>query len=106
LLAFTIALALNHYEKRLELVVGEANALGTGHLRTGILDQPEPLRSAMRFYTQLRLAYGHQWGPAAAETAGNLLNGVKPNTDSFRGDWTQPSGRPTVAQSRGQPLGI
>jgi len=70
LLAFTFGPALDHYEKRRELVVTEANALGTAYLRTGVLDQPEELRSLMRSYTQQRLAYGHQWGAAAAETAG------------------------------------
>ena len=69
LLAFTFGLALDHYEKRRELVVTEANALGTAYLRTGILDQPDQLRSLLHSYTQQRLAYGHSWGTAAAEAA-------------------------------------
>jgi len=69
LLAFTFGLALNHYEKRRELVVTEANALGTAYLRADLLDQPEQLKSLMRAYTQERLAYGHSAGAAADTVA-------------------------------------
>jgi hypothetical protein len=40
LLAFTFGMALNRYETRRELVMQEANAIGTAYLRTQLLDEP------------------------------------------------------------------
>jgi hypothetical protein len=68
LVAFSFGMALNRYEARRELVVTEANALGTAYLRTAILDDPAKLRRLMLLYAQARLAYG-QVGGGAAKTA-------------------------------------
>lgn len=57
LIAFTFGLALDRYETRRELVVTEANALGTAWLRTGLVEQPEPLRAALRDYTKARVDF-------------------------------------------------
>lgn len=57
LIAFTFGLALDRYETRRELVVTEANALGTAWLRTSLLDNPAPLRAALRDYTRARVAF-------------------------------------------------
>jgi len=40
LLAFTFGMALNRYEARRELVMKEANAIGTSYLRAQLLDEP------------------------------------------------------------------
>jgi hypothetical protein len=40
LLAFTFGTALNRYENRRELVIQEANAIGTSYLPTQLLDEP------------------------------------------------------------------
>jgi hypothetical protein len=40
LLAFSFGMVLNRYETRRELVVQEANAIGTAYLRTQLLDEP------------------------------------------------------------------
>jgi len=40
LLAFTFGMALNRYEARRDLVVKEANAIGTAYLRAQLLDEP------------------------------------------------------------------
>jgi hypothetical protein len=40
LLAFCFGMVLNRYETRRELVVQEANAIGTAYLRTQLLDEP------------------------------------------------------------------
>lgn len=40
LLAFTFGMALNRYESRRELVMKEANAIGTAYLRAQLLDEP------------------------------------------------------------------
>jgi hypothetical protein len=59
LLGFTLAMALTRYDQRKQLVVDEANDIGTTSLRAGLL--PEPYGSeAMRLlaeYADARLAY-------------------------------------------------
>src|SRR4029078_11578027 len=40
LLAFSFGMVLNRYETRRELVVQEANAIGTAYLRSQLLDDP------------------------------------------------------------------
>jgi hypothetical protein len=40
LLAFSFGMVINRYETRRELVVQEANAIGTAYLRTQLLDEP------------------------------------------------------------------
>lgn len=57
LIAFTFGLALDRHETRRELVVTEANALGTAWLRTDLVDNPEPLRDALRDYTKARVDF-------------------------------------------------
>ena len=66
LLVFMIGIATNRYDRRRELVVREANAIGTTYLRAGYLDEPyrTDLRERLREYTGIRLA--------AAADAGNL----------------------------------
>jgi hypothetical protein len=73
LVAFTFGLALSRHETRRELVVAEANALGTAYLRTSELDQPQRLRVLLRAYTQERLAFGRNAGEAQAAAARRAL---------------------------------
>lgn len=60
LIGFTFSLALHRYDTRRELVVTEANALGTTWLRTQLLDSPdrEALQEMLRRYVDARVAYG------------------------------------------------
>jgi hypothetical protein len=60
LIAFTFGLALNRYETRRELVVAEANAIGTAFMRVQVLDPTERERMSrlLTRYAQTRLAYG------------------------------------------------
>lgn len=44
LLGFTYSLAINRYEERRQLVVAEANAIGTAYLRAQLLDAPHRQR--------------------------------------------------------------
>ncbi|MFL6735391.1 MAG: hypothetical protein ACJ8EY_11945 [Sphingomicrobium sp.] len=44
LLAFSFGMVLNRYELRRELVILEANAIGTAYLRTQLLDEPHRSR--------------------------------------------------------------
>jgi len=58
LLAFVSSIAVNLYNERLELVLAEADAIGTTYLRAGYLDQPISTKSQKLLveYTELRLA--------------------------------------------------
>lgn len=69
LLGFTFALALNRYENRRELVVQEANAIGTTWLRSQILEEPARARMSvlLRNYADARLAWSR--APDMAATA-------------------------------------
>jgi hypothetical protein len=60
LIAFTFSLALQRYDSRRELVISEANALGTTWLRTQLLDEPDRarLQGLLRQYVDLRLEFG------------------------------------------------
>jgi hypothetical protein len=66
LTAFTFSLSLNRYEIRREVVVSEANAIGTAEMRVRLLAAPDNARLArmLQDYARTRLAYG---GSTAAE---------------------------------------
>jgi hypothetical protein len=59
LIGFTFSMAQGRYEARKEIVLDEANAIGTAYLRTYLLDDGagEPLRALMRRYVDARLAF-------------------------------------------------
>jgi len=61
LLGFTISMAVSRYEKRTQLVLEEANAIGTAYLRTHLLPAPDgaPLANLLTEYvdSRLRLRY-------------------------------------------------
>lgn len=57
LLAFTFGLAASRYDTRRELVLDEANAIGTTYLRAAMLPEGgDELRALLRQYVDLRLA--------------------------------------------------
>jgi len=60
LIGFTFSLALNRYDSRRELVVKEANALGTTWLRTDLLPPAERahMQDVLRRYVDARVAFG------------------------------------------------
>lgn len=57
LLAFTFGLASSRYDMRRELVLDEANAIGTTYLRAGLVPEPQrtTIRGLLRQYIDLRL---------------------------------------------------
>jgi hypothetical protein len=59
LLGFTFSLALNRYEARRDLVVQEANAIGTTWLRAQLLEPPNSaaMSNLLRAYLDARLAW-------------------------------------------------
>jgi hypothetical protein len=62
LLGFTLSMAIGRWEARLDVIVEEANAIGTMHLRAGLFEQPvrDELRASLREYTDARIALGAQ----------------------------------------------
>ncbi len=58
LLAFTFGMAASRFETRRELVLDEANAIGTTYLRAALVPKPHrtEIRSLLREYVDLRLA--------------------------------------------------
>ncbi|WP_345476024.1 hypothetical protein [Lysobacter panacisoli] len=67
LIGFTFSIALSRYESRRELVVKEANAIGTTWLRMQLLDAPERSRmeDLLRRYVDTRIAFGAAASPQA-----------------------------------------
>jgi hypothetical protein len=59
LLGFTFAMAMSRYETRKQLVLDEANAIGTTYLRTQLLPEPQrrEIPDLLRRYVQVRLAF-------------------------------------------------
>jgi hypothetical protein len=69
LLAFSYAAAGSRFIERQDLIVAEANAIGTAYLRADLLDEPQrsELRAALKRYTEQRI-----------EVSRNLRNGMTP----------------------------
>jgi len=60
LLGFSLAMAVARWDARHDMIVNEANAIGTLWLRAGLLEEPlrGDLRDALREYTDARIALG------------------------------------------------
>jgi hypothetical protein len=58
LMAFSIGIVINQHNGRREMVVTEANAVGTAYLRAGFLGEPDRTssRDLLREYVEVRLA--------------------------------------------------
>jgi hypothetical protein len=72
LMGFTFSAAQDRYEQRQDLVVGEANALGTAFLRTQLLDPPwrQVLGEDLFHYGQTRQAFSEAISPDEIERNG------------------------------------
>jgi hypothetical protein len=70
LLGFTFSMALSRYEHRRELVLSEANSIGTTYLRSSLLPAAyqAPVQSLLRRYVDARLAW-HEAGSDAQKQA-------------------------------------
>jgi hypothetical protein len=69
MLAFTFGLAANRFDKRKDLVLDEANAIGTTYLRAGMLpERREEIRTLLRDYVDTRLE---------AVRSGNTTEGIR-----------------------------
>jgi hypothetical protein len=60
LLGFTMFMAVSRFDTRKQLVLDEANAIGTSRLRTALLPAPEAsdIMSLLRQYIDVRVQYG------------------------------------------------
>lgn len=70
LLGFSFAMAASRFEARKQVVLDEANAVGTAYLRTRLLPQPQRAEAAekLREYTAVRVN-GYHRGATPAEIA-------------------------------------
>jgi len=79
LLAFMVGIALNRYDTRRELIIKEADAIGTTFLRAGYLPEAygEPSRELLKKYAAERLIFGeistHKAGRERSEALHNEL---------------------------------
>ena len=64
LLGFTLSMAVSRWDGRRDVIVNEANAIGTLWLRAGLLEEPlrHDLRDTLQSYTDARIALGGSRG--------------------------------------------
>jgi len=67
LLGFALSMAIARWDSRREVIVDEANAIGTLSLRAGLIAEPArgQLRNALRSYAEARIALGLSHGRPA-----------------------------------------
>jgi len=68
LLGFTLSMGVSRWDERRDVIVNEANAIGTLWLRAGLLEEPlrSDLRNALRDYAGIRIAMGGAGGDREA----------------------------------------
>ena len=68
LLGFSLSMAVSRWDARHDVIVNEANAIGTMWLRAGLLEEPlrSDLRDTLREYTDARIALGGSRSDRAA----------------------------------------
>jgi hypothetical protein len=80
-LAFTFGLAASRFDNRRQVLLDEANAIGTTYLRAGILpERGEQIRGLLREYVSARLD---------AVRSGNLKEGIRRSEDIQQKVWTE-----------------
>jgi hypothetical protein len=77
LLGFTFAMAVQRYDTRRDLILKEANAVGTTYLRASLLPDAHqaPVKELLRRYVDLRLKYGPLVDDPAKFAEGTRLSG-------------------------------
>lgn len=65
LLGFTVSMAVSRFETRTQLVLDEANAIGTAYLRTQLLPDPSAaaMASLLRQYVDVKVQYANHPDP-------------------------------------------
>jgi hypothetical protein len=74
LLGFTFSMAVGRHDTRRDLVLKEANAVGTAWLRAGLLPEPHraPVKDLLRQYVDVRLKY-----EALSDNPAQLAEGLR-----------------------------
>jgi len=69
LLGFSLSMAVSRWDARHDVLVDEANAIGTIWLRAGLLEDPlrRDMRDALHEYTDVRIALGESRGDPTAQ---------------------------------------
>jgi hypothetical protein len=81
ILAFTFGLAAARFDTRRQVLLDEANAIGTTYLRAGILpEQREEIRALLRDYVGTRLE---------AIRSGNIAEGIRQSENIQHQVWAQ-----------------
>ena len=81
ILAFTFGLAASHFDVRRQLVLDEANAIGTSYLRAELLpDRGAEIRALFRSYVDVRLE---------AVKSGTVVEGIRRSEDLQNQLWAQ-----------------
>jgi hypothetical protein len=84
LLGFSFSMAVSRYELRREMVLKEANAVGTTWLRAGLLPEAHraPVQDLLRRFVDVRLTYQKQ-----SEDAAQLAEGLRRSAEIESGLW-------------------
>lgn len=111
LIAFTFSLSMDRYEGRRQMVIDEANAIGTAEMRVRLLPPPqgEQLASMLRAYARTRLAYGLASAadkPALAQSAARQRDRLQAAALSALGPVAATPLGPFVGQSINEVLDI
>jgi hypothetical protein len=95
LLGFTFSLGLSRYEARQDLVVQEANAIGTAWLRASLLEEPArtELRSQLKVYVEARLDWSRTGENDLVRTAELQADIWRVTGDALRADNSGPLSR-------------
>jgi len=81
ILAFTFGLAASRFDNRRQLLLDEANAIGTTYLRAGMLpERGQQIRDLLRDYVAARLEAVHP---------GKLAEGIRRSEDIQQNMWTE-----------------
>jgi hypothetical protein len=96
LLGFTFAMAVGRYDTRRDLVLKEANAIGTTWLRAGLLPEEHcaPVKDLLRRYVETRLKY-----EALSRDAARLAEGLRLGAGLQNEMWQHAEGLATESPS-------
>lgn len=89
LLAFTISMAVSRFELRKQLIVDEANAIGTSCLRTDLIPEPDRgyIANRLRDYLGLRLRAAHAGDDVSTPTNANAVKSMREETQRVEIDF-------------------
>lgn len=92
LLGFTISMAVSRFDTRKQLVLDEANAIGTAYLRTSLLPEPDRtyIAGRLRDYLDLRLEYSRAGDDATTLKNANAVKMAREQFARVQNDlWTR-----------------